>query len=321
VLRILYAGSPEAAAKTLELLVSGAGTKYEIAGVLTNPPSAQGRHKDLIPTPVASCAEINKIPVFCPEHLDGACREQIAPVHPDLLVCFAYGRIFGPKFMALFRYGGINLHPSLLPKYRGCTPVNQAILDREGETGITVQKLAQGMDEGDILAQETVRLDGTETAGSLLMYSAEHGAALLRSVIEQTAQNGSLPEGKTQTGTPSYTSIITKENGKIDWTRSAPEIDAQIRAYTPEPACWTMENGAPLRILAAHPSADSGIIAAGSEKKCAGTVIGFDKKQGILIQTGDGILAVTMLQRQGKKAMDAVSFMNGARDFAGTVLA
>lgn len=314
-IRVLFAGSPEPAAKTLALLEeNGASAGFEIAGVLTNPPSPQGRHKELIPTPAAVFAQEHTIPLFTPEHLDSACRTQIAAVHPDILVCFAYGHIFGPKFLQLFRFGGINLHPSLLPKYRGCTPVNAAILNMDRETGISVQKIAQGMDEGDILASEGVTLTGTETAGSLLEYSAVHGAALLCGVLAFCGKNGVLPEGKVQTGTASYTKIITKENGRIDWSRTAAEIDAQIRAYTPEPGCWTTEKDIPLRILSAHPSdiPDFSVL--------PGTVVSFDKKQGILIQTGRGLLAVTVLQRQAKKALDAAAFMNGAKNFTGTVL-
>ena len=313
-IRVLYAGSPEPSALTLELLCGNAAASgYEIAGVLTNPSSTQGRHKELIPTPVAQAALARHIPVFTPEHLDAAARESVLSVNPGILVCFAYGRIFGPKFLSLFPLGGINLHPSLLPQYRGCTPVNAAILNRDSETGITVQKVAQGMDEGAVLAQERVRLNGSETAGSLLAYCAGRGAVLIRTVLETAAARGALPEGTPQTGTPSYTGMLTKENGRIDWSRPAVEIDARIRAYTPEPGCWTTENGVPLRIIAAHPCPGNG-----GEKP--GTVVSFDKKEGILIRTGDGLLAVTMLQRQAKKAMDAASFMNGARDFTGTAL-
>lgn len=313
-IRVLYAGSPAASAKTLGLMAESAAVSgYEIAGVLTNPPSAQGRHKELIPTAVADFAAAAGIPVFCPEHLDASCREQIAGVKPDILVCFAYGHIFGPKFMSLFRYGGMNLHPSLLPRYRGCTPVNAAILNMDGETAVTVQKVAQGMDEGNILAQEIISLNGTETAGSLLDYSAVHGAGLLTGLLADLARTGTLPDGRPQEGDPSYTAVITKENGRIDWTHTATEIDAQIRAYTPEPGCWTTENGVPLRILVAAP-------ADGAADAAPGTVVSFDKKQGILVATGSGLLAVKMLQRQAKKAMDAASFMNGAREFAGTRL-
>ena len=313
-IRILFAGSPEAAKKTLEIL-NGAKSEigFEIAGVLSNPPTAKGRHKDLIPTPVAAFAESQGIPVLTPVHLDGEARDAVSPLKVDLLVCFAYGHIFGPKFLELFPFGGINLHPSLLPKYRGCTPVPAAILNRDKQTAVTIQTLGLKMDEGDILEQTVVELNGTETGESLLNYSAEEGAKLILAVIKKCNSEGKLPEGCPQSGEASYTGIITKEDGRINWNESAEVIEAKIRAYYPEPGCWCMENGLPLRILEAS-------VFSGTFEGTAGTVLEFSKRDGILIKTGDGILAVKKLQRQGKNAMDYKSFMNGARNFIGTVL-
>ena len=137
-IKVLYAGSPESSAKTLEILFNKqADCGFQIAGVLTNPPTAKGRHKELTPT---ACG------AFEPEHLDTAAREAIAPLQADILVSFAYGHIFGPKFLALFPCGGVNLHPSLLPKYRGCTPVPAAILNRDKQTAISVQTLSLKME-------------------------------------------------------------------------------------------------------------------------------------------------------------------------------
>lgn len=313
-IQVLYAGSPEASAKTLSLLFDGADG-YEIVGVLSNPPRAQGRHKTPAATAVARFAEERGIPLFTPEHLNAASREEIASIRPDILVCFAYGHIFGPKFLSLFPLGAVNLHPSLLPKYRGPAPVNAAILNRDTETAVTVQTISLAMDEGDILAQEIVALDGSETAGFLLDHCAARGAELIKKLLGECALSGKLPEGKKQTGDASYTKIITKDDCRIDWGKSAAEIDAKIRAYFPEPGAWTEENGAPLKILSARVSDD---IPASSE--IPGTVLSFDKKRGIFVQTGSGILAVTELKRQGKKALDAQSFINGARNFVGTVL-
>jgi len=315
-MKILYAGSPEAACETLKILFEKQSEcGFEIAGVLSNPPSAKGRHKDLIPTPVAAFAAENGIPVFTPEHLDAAAREAVLPLGADLLVCFAYGHIFGPKFLAMFPMGGINLHPSLLPKYRGCTPVNAAILNRDKETAVTIQTLGLKMDEGDILAQTAVTLNGSETGESLLNYAAVNGAELICGILKNAAANCSLPEGKPQSGEPSYTGIITKEDGKINWTESVEIIEAKIRAYYPEPGCWCVEKELPLRILSAKISASNTY-----ENEPAGKVVEFNKSEGILIKTGNGLLAVTQLQRQGKKAMMYKDFMNGARDFIGTVL-
>ena len=313
-IRILFAGSPEAAKKTLEILNSAQSEiGFEIAGVLSNPPTAKGRHKDLIPTPVAAFAESQGIPVLTPAHLDGEARDAVRPLKADLLVCFAYGHIFGPKFLELFPFGGINLHPSLLPKYRGCTPVPAAILNRDKQTAVTIQTLGLKMDEGDILEQTVVELNGKETGESLLNYSAEEGAKLILEVIKKCNSEGKLPEGRPQSGEASYTGIITKEDGRINWNESAEVIEAKIRAYYPEPGCWCMENGLPLRILEAS-------VFSGTFEGTAGTVLEFSKRDGILIKTGDGILAVKKLQRQGKNAMDYKSFMNGARNFIGTVL-
>ena len=327
-IRVLYAGSPEAARLTLELLVNAAGTPgaaFQIAGVLSNPPTAKGRHKALVPTPVAQFAEDRGIPVLTPEHLDAAARTSVLPLKADLLVCFAYGHIFGPKFLELFPLGGINLHPSLLPKYRGCTPVPAAILNRDKQTAVTIQTLGLKMDEGDILAQSIVDLNGTETGESLLNYSAQEGAKLILEVIQKSSAEGKLPEGKPQSGEASYTGIITKEDGRINWKESAEVTEAKIRAYYPEPGCWCMENGAPLRILEARLftgelSSVPGFENISEAAALPGTVLAFSKPDGILIKTEHGILAVRKLQRQGKNAMDYKSFMNGARNFVGTVL-
>lgn len=316
-IKILYAGSPEAAASTLKLLLEKQkACGFEVAGVLTNPPATQGRHKDLIPTPVEVLAKENGIPVFTPEHLDGACREAIAPLGCDLLVSFAYGHIFGPKFLAMFRMGGINLHPSLLPKYRGCTPVPAAILNRDDKTAVTVQSLALKMDEGNILSQRIIELTGKETSGNLLMEAAETGAELISDLLKNASEAGSLPEGKLQEGEASYTGIITKADGKIDWNKSALEIDAQLRAYTPEPGIWCTDGNETLKIIEAVPKDDDDQ----SVSEQAGKVIRFSKPDGIFIKCGKGQLCVTVLQKQGKKAMGYKDFMNGSRDFIGKQL-
>ena len=305
-IKILYAGSPEAARITLEKLVDlQSACGFEITGVLSNPPSAKGRHKDLIPTPVAAFAAEKGIPVFTPEHLNSAARDQIRPLGADLLVCFAYGHIFGPKFLEMFPLGGINLHPSLL-------------LNCDKQTAVTIQTLGLKMDEGDILAQTVVELKGNETGESLLNYSAEEGAGLIANLLSETSKNGKLPAGKTQEGEPSYTGIITKDDGKINWNESAVITEAKIRAYYPEPGCWCIENGVTLRILEAR--LFTGNCEIDVESAAVGTVLAFSKSDGILIKTGEGILAVRKLQRQGKNAMDYKSFMNGARNFIGTVL-
>ncbi len=325
-MRILYAGSPDCSAEVLkELHKLLEGTGNEIVAVLTNPPSSKGRHHDLTPTPTGQVAAELGLSVLTPEKLDGSAREAVAAYSPDLLVCFAYGRIFGPKFMALFPQGGINYHPSLLPQYRGCAPVPAAIWNMEKVTGFTVQKLAQKMDSGDILLQKQYTMTGKETADSLLHIAAEEGAPMLRDAI-LAIQSGNA-QGKPQDDEKAtYCKMFCKEDGEIDWNRSAAEIDAIIRACTPWPGAFTTVNGTVLKIVeAAVYSAEDGAnnSTAGatdvSGAACPGTVTGMDKAQGILFQTGSGLLAARVLQWQAKKAMPFKDFLNGSRNFIGSV--
>ncbi len=335
-LRVIYGGSPAASAKALDLILIDSAMSqelpeqaYKIVGVLTNPPAMQGRHRDLIPTEVEQSVRIwNKareddIKVFTPEHIKQDERNQLEELKPDIFVCFAYGHILGPKFFSLFKYGGINLHPSLLPKYRGATPVNAAILNCDEETGFSVQKMALGIDEGDILTQEVRHLTGTETAESLLKECSLYGATSITSILRNLSKTGNLVPSVPQTGEPSYCTIIKKEDGKINWNNSAEKIDAQIRAYTPWPGCFAFHNGIQLKIIKARAASKVAVQDPSVPKNTSavpGTVLEYNKQRGILIQTGDGILIATELQWQAKKPMDYKSFMNGTRNFIGTVL-
>lgn len=330
-MKILYAGSPQASQITLSILYDKQKEcGFEIAGVLSNPPSAKGRHKELIPTSVASFAMEKNIPLFTPEHLDKECRDVILPLGADLLVSFAYGHIFGPKFLALFPAGGVNVHPSFLPKYRGCTPVPAAILNSDDKTAVTVQTLSLKMDEGNILKQREIILDGTETGESLLNDCAKIGAELLcellREMTSSVDKKYSLPSGFAQSGEPSYTSMISKQDGKIDWSEDARKIEAKVRAYYPEPGTWCLENQMPLRILQAANISNEDFFAISDVNKKVfensenGKVMSFKKGLGIFVKAGSRVLVVKTLQRQGKKAMNYQDFLNGARDFIGSVL-
>ena len=221
--------------------------------------------------------------------------------------------------MALFPQGGINLHPSLLPKYRGCAPVPAAILNQEEETGITVQKLALEMDSGDVLLQVKIPLDFTETSESLLNDAANRGGELFYKVlcdIRDGKANG-VPQDSSQA---TYCEMLKKEDGLIDWAKSAKEISAKIRAYYPWPSSFTVYKDLQLKIHRATVFQGEYSGEASSENSVPGTVLGLDKKSGILIQTGDGILAVENLQLQAKKAMDFKDFLNGNKDFIGSKL-
>ena len=323
-MKVLFAGSPAIAVPALKALseMELEGEPVVLAGLLTNPDRAR-RHGHDEPTDVSVAAALldnarkerglAPIPQLKPEKLDARAREDVAALAPDILVSFAYGRIFGPRFLALFPHGGINIHPSLLPKYRGAAPIPAAILAGEKETGICIQTLALEMDAGDILASEHLTLSGRETTASLSKTVSEKAATVLRKLLLNFGP--AFAAARPQEGQPIYCHQMKKEEGIIDWKKSAVEIDAHIRAYTPWPLSFTNLGNDTLFILEACP-----LEQGAAHTSPAGTVLGTDKEKGILIQTGSGILAASRLQWQAKKALDWKAFHNGARAFIGSCL-
>ena len=330
-LRILFAGSPAIALPSLEMIAEAARSgRWALAGVLTNPDKRKGRGGETLPSEVGCRAaqlaeEFASQNIMAPailkfETLKAEARAAVSLLKPDLLVSFAYGRIFGPQFMSLFPMGGINIHPSLLPKYRGASPIQEAILHRDNVTGVSIQRIASEMDTGNILAREKITLNGRETTASLSEAAALVGAELLDGVLGHF-EKGEMPEGLPQQGEASYCTVIEKSGGLIDWDSGALDIDAQVRAYNPWPLAHTNHNGQTLNILEAAPYAGPAPCSAagpGAPSVQAGGVLGIDKKSGILVQTGDGVLAVTLLQYQHRKILPWQAFLNGARDFIGS---
>ncbi|MDR1933336.1 MAG: methionyl-tRNA formyltransferase [Spirochaetales bacterium] len=316
-MRILFAGTPEIAAVSLR----AAAASHTVAAVLTNPDRAAGRGRGLHVSPVKAAALELGLPALQPEKLDAAFRDAARGLKPELLVSVAYGKIFGPRFLECFPRGGINLHPSLLPRYRGPSPINAAILNGDSETGITIQSLALEMDAGDIILQERLSLTGKETAESLTRSAAQRGAVLLVQALDLIAAGKENRVAQDPAGV-TYCGLLDRAQGKIDWKSSAAHIERMTRAFDPWPGAWTGFQGLSLRIIAA------GTLSAGAADSnnkdadggCPGKVLGVDTREGILIQTGDGILAVRELQLQSKKAMDFASFLNGVREFTGSVL-
>jgi methionyl-tRNA formyltransferase len=319
-LNALYCGSPDFSADTLDFLAASqrdeAGReRFRIVGALTNAPSPKGRHRTPEPTPIGVRALRAGIPVLAPEKLDAECRSAIAALKPDILVCFAFGKTFGPKFLALFPLGGINLHPSLLPKYRGAIPVPAAILNRERETGVSIPRILLEPDSGGVFRRRVMPLDGTETAENLLNRAATLGAELLRDVLYYAAEHGKLPpETPQDDAEATYCTRLTKADGRIDWSQNAEEIDARIRAFYPRPGAFTYTGGELLKIHRAAVFAREGADAP------PGTVCGTDKAAGILVQAGRGIIALQTLQRATKRAVGWRDFINGYPQFVGTAL-
>jgi len=311
--RILFAGSPDIAVPSLEALAGA----HDIVGVLTNPPSPKGRGLALSPTPVAERAAsiLPGVPLLAPLKLGQAERELVRSLAPDILAVYAYGRIFGPKFLALFPRGGINAHPSLLPRWRGCAPIPYAIISRDERTGLCVQRVAREMDAGDILDRVELSLRGDETTGSLSAWAAEAGAAALLRVLAAIERGTERAEPQ-DASQASYCAAIRKDDGLISWDESPETLYAKLRAYSPWPGVWTTMKGERLSILGMEPY-DGGAF---GDAEPPGAVLRMDKARGILVKAGSGVLALTALQLRGKKAMGFKDFCNGVRGLEGLVL-
>ena len=317
-MRILFAGSPSIAVPSLEFLLKQScdADNYQLAGLLTNPDSSRGRSGKPQPSECADFIKKNEalsIPVLKPENLDSAAREQVMALKPDILVSFAYGKIFGPKFLSLFPLGGINIHPSLLPKYRGPSPIPAAIINNETVTGITIQQLAEKTDCGDILYQETIAVNMRETTASLSERVSKKAAEILPLALKGITEGTIQPKAQDNSAA-TYCPLLVKEDGLINWSQSAGEIDARIRAFNPWPLSWTYHGDKQIFILKA------GIFNSSDDTHPPGLVLGKDKDNGILIQSGKGILTATELQYGTKKALNWRDFINGAKNFIGARL-
>ncbi|ADK80782.1 methionyl-tRNA formyltransferase [Sediminispirochaeta smaragdinae] len=308
-MRVLFAGTPEIAVPSLKALLF---SNHQLCGVLTNPDRPRGRGRAPSPSPVkqALLDSGKPIPLLQFEHLKGEAREAVAALKPDVLAVFAFGRIFGPKFLALFSQGGINVHPSLLPRHRGPSPIPAAILSGDEKSGITIQRLAREMDKGAVLSRLVRDLNGRETTASLSAWAAEEGARLLVSTLD-ALERGELTEEEQDEVFASYSEKIDADDSLIDWNLPAVQIDRMVRAFNPWPRTRTSLEGKELLIL------DSCPLPAEKSPSAPGTIAGVDRKRGILVQTGDGLLAVVRLQLKTKKPLDFASFYNGNRDIAG----
>jgi methionyl-tRNA formyltransferase len=318
-MRVLFAASADIA---LPLLRAVAASRHPICGVLTSPDSGKGRgmreEANVVAREAASL--LPGLPVLKSEKLGAEARETVTALAPDILLSFAYRKIFGPKFLALFPKGGINVHPSLLPRWRGPSPIQAAILARDTKTGLSIQRLAPEMDSGDILYQTELPLLGRETSESLSAAAADAAARAivpLLDAIEEGTETARPQEGEGV----SYCGLIEKEDGLIDWSRDALDIDASVRAYLPWPLAHTFLGQERLLVHESLPLAEDGSGGAPPDVSAVpGTVISIDRSKGILVQTGRGVLALLRLQLEKKKALGHRDFANGARGLAGSRL-
>jgi len=309
--RIIFAGTPDFAVPYFNAL--GGDADFEIIGVITQPDKPSGRKQELAPSPVKQAASALGIKIFQPEKLTGnqGIISDIKKLSPDLLVVVAYGLIIPQSMLDSFPQGAINVHPSLLPKYRGASPIQSAILNGEKTTGISIMLMDEKMDHGPLLAQREVALTGEETNGSLHFQLAELGSPLLlETIIKYLAGNIKPQEQNHDEAT--FCKIISKEDAQIDWQLPAQEIKQKIYAFYPWPATWTTWDGKRIKIF---PPVQ--VIDEGSDVK-AGEVFLSDGR--LAIKAGSGALIINKLQLEGKKEVNAEEFVRGYSEIVGAVL-
>ncbi|MBP5354406.1 MAG: methionyl-tRNA formyltransferase [Lachnospiraceae bacterium] len=325
-MRIVYMGTPEIAATILERLLA---EPYEVVLVVTQPDRPKGRGKALACSPVKELAVSRGIPVFTPEKLRLPENvEVVREAAPDMIVVAAFGQILPKSVLDIPRYGCINVHASLLPKYRGAAPIQWSILDGEQETGITIMYMNEGLDTGDILTQTVVPIDADETGGSLHDKLAEAGAEALVQAIPGIIDGtiAAVPQGEMTTP---YAKQLTKEMGRLEFSWDAAKLARYVRGLDPWPGTYTYRDGQMLKIFratAAMPDecgscpdtapADCDVCADGA---VPGTVVEV-RKDAFRIQTGCGTLLVTEVQPQGKRRMSAEEYLRGYRLAEGTLL-
>ncbi len=306
-MNIIFMGTPEFGAIILEEL---AKSDYKPVLVVTEPDKPVGRKQTLTPPPVKIMADKNKIEILQPKKIKEI-KEKIENINPDLIVIAAYGQMIPEEILNIPKYGPLNVHPSLLPKYRGPSPIQYAILNGDKETGVSVMKINEKMDEGEIVSSISYPVSDIETYETLYNKLAKIGAELLIKTIPQWIKGEIKPQPQDETKA-TYTKILTRENGKIDWQKPAEEIERQIRAYSPWPGSFTVFCGKMLKILEAD-------ILICEEKKQAGEV--FLTKEGELaVGTGQSCLIVRKLQLEGGKPLLSQDFLRGHQEIIGTIL-
>jgi methionyl-tRNA formyltransferase len=313
--RIVFMGSPEfAIPPLLHLMLNG----YEIAAVYTRPDKPGGRGQSPIATPVKKAASDAQIPVIQEISLKKPeAIERLAAFKPEAIVVAAFGQILPQAVLDIPCYGCINIHPSLLPKYRGPSPVPGALLAGDDFIGVSIMRLDAGMDTGPVFSRAQIPVTPSDNTVTLLYKLFQVGARMLLEVLAFLPGGKLLPEPQDPAGA-SYTKEITREDGLIDWKLPAPDICRRIRAYQPWPEAYTYWQGKQLKIIEAVPLNPVEATEAGRVVTLPGASGQTEAAFGV--GTGNGLLGVVKVQIEGKRAMPAGDFIRGQRDFAGSML-
>lgn len=310
-MRIVFMGTPDFAVPSLKALIASG---HEVCGVFTQPDKPKNRGMKLQSSPVKEYSLSIGLPVFQPAKMrDGEALGILRELEPELIVVAAYGKILPPEILELPKWGCVNVHSSLLPKYRGAAPINWAILNGEDETGVTIMYMAEGLDTGDILAQRSTPIDINENAAELFSRLADLGAKLLIEVLKQLDQ-GTAAAVPQDDNLSCYAPMLSKELSPLDWAKTARQLHDQVRGLYPWPAATAILDTVRCKIVRTSlPGEHSG--------QTPGTVLQADKR-GLRISCGDGeILEILELQPDGKKVMAASAFLMGHPIQAGLKLA
>lgn len=323
-LRIIYMGTPPFAVPALEALVRGTPPGavlpegYEIVTVITRPDKPAGRKQEIAYSPVKQAAQAHNLPVWQPGSFKKAENQRaLAAYQADLFIVAAFGQILPQAVLDMPRYGTLNIHASLLPKYRGSSPISEAILQGERETGVTIMLLDAGIDTGPMLLRRQIPLSENETTASLTPKLADLGTSTLLEALPLWVQGQLVPQPQDHEQA-SHTRMLKKEDGRIDWSRPAEVLARQVRAYIPWPNAYTTWRGKLLKILSAYPQSSlPGAIQPG--KVLLETQSGAAQKV-LRIAAGQGSLLVERVQLEGKKAMSVDEFVRGYAGIAGEIL-
>ncbi|PYT55069.1 MAG: methionyl-tRNA formyltransferase [Acidobacteria bacterium] len=314
-MRIVFCGTPQFAVPTLKHLL--AQPDFEIAGVITQPDRPRGRGQELSFSPVKQVAKAAHLPVHQPEKIRApGAQELLKQLSPDCVVIIAYGQIIPAGLLSIPTYGWINLHASLLPKYRGAAPINWAIVNGETRTGVTTIQIDAGMDTGDMLLQREIEIGPTETAPELVLRLSELGAPLMAETLRRLGAGTIVPRAQNH-AEASYAPMLKKEDGRIDWNRSAGEIYNRMRGLAPWPGTYTTFRGQACHVLGEPVSKGVGATLPPSGAGVApGTLFG--EKNELFVMCGDAtVLRVVAVKVEGRKQVSASEFANGARLKAG----
>ncbi len=308
-MRVVFMGTPDFAVGTLEAILAAG---HEVVGVVTQPDKPKGRGKSMQAPPVKETALTHGLPIYQPEKVrEESFVDTLRKMEPEVIVVVAFGQILTKEILSMPKYGCVNVHASLLPKYRGSAPIQWVVINGEKESGVTTMLMNEGIDTGDMLKKVVVPLDEKETGGSLFDKLAIEGAKLLVETLKELEQ-GTVTRTPQQDEEATHVKMLDKKMGLIDFSKSAVEIERLIRGLNPWPSAYTGYKGKTLKIW------DAEVVDKEMNGE-AGEVVEVTKQE-LLVQTGKGLLSLQEVQLEGKKRMDIDAFLRGNAVEVGTKL-